>query len=276
MLPGMRFYIVSIVSIFTALGIGMYIGFSMDTQEFIIDQKENLTSILESQFEILIDESASIKQENKELKLENEYKDKYIESSYHFIVKNRLDGLNVGIIETNSDYVTSSIGKDLELAGAKVMNLTTLNESIVNKNDLDNTITKILGAIVNGEGSNDFVDLKNEGYIDCIGNYGQPIDYLIISGGAFEDSIDRINKIDKLIVNLSRVHSVPLIGVEKSDVNYSYMESYKNLGITTVDNVDMTLGKVAMILAMEGIDGNYGIKSTAKSILPLSMGVIFE
>lgn len=39
MLPSMRFYIISIVSIFIALGIGIFIGFTIDTQDFITEQK---------------------------------------------------------------------------------------------------------------------------------------------------------------------------------------------------------------------------------------------
>ena len=131
MLPGMRFYIVSIVSIFTALGIGMFIGFSIDTQEFVLDQQENIIDILETQFESVINESNSIKEENEELKLESRYKDEFIESSYKFIIENRLDNINIAIIETNSEYITSSIGRDLELAGAKVVNLTTLKIHLV-------------------------------------------------------------------------------------------------------------------------------------------------
>lgn len=276
MLPGMRFYIVSIVSIFTALGIGIFIGFSVDTQEFVLDQKENITDVLETQFENLINEKLSVKEENEELKLENAYKDKYIESSYNFIIKNRLDNINIGIIETNSEYITSSIGRDLELAGAKVINLTTLNKSIVDKENLNLLISEITEKIIKGEENNEFIELKSEGYIDYIGKYDEPIDCLIVSGGSLDESIERINKIDKIIVDIGKNYNIPVIGIEKSNVAYSYMDEYKELNITTIDNVDMTIGKIAMILAMEGIPGNYGIKPSAKSIIPESRDLLIE
>lgn len=276
MLPGMRFYIVSIVSIFTALGIGIYIGFAINSHEFIVEQQENLTNILELQFEKLIDENIQVKDENQELKLQNNYMNEYIYSSFDFLIQNRLNGLNVGIIETNSDYIISGIGKDLEMAGANVINLTTLNQSILEKDNLQENISQILIDIIKGQGNDNFADLKNEEYIDYIGNYNEPIDYLIMAGGAFEDPLDRINKIDRPIVELARSYNIPIIGIEKSNVNYSYIKAYKELDITTVDNVDMTIGKVAMILSMEGITGNYGIKETANSVLPISMKEILE
>ena len=77
-----------------------------------------------------------------------------------------------------------------------------------------------------------------------------------------------INVIDNTIINVSKNNSVSIIGIEKLETNYSYMESYKNLGITTVDNVDTTIGKVSLILAMEGRPGHYGMKKTAESLIP--------
>lgn len=271
MLPGMRFYIVSIVSIFIALGIGIYIGFSIDSQELIFEQKENIIDILESQFELLVDENNKVKEENKSIELENKLMDEYTKLSYYYIINNRLTGINVGIIETNSDYIISSIGNDLEEAGANVMNLTTLNNTIVDRIDLDNILSIIVESIINAGVNEDFIELKNEDIINCIGNYKEPIDYLIISGGSFEDPKERINKVDKHIIQISKEYNIPVIGIEKYKVNYSYMDTYNNFGITTVDNVDMLMGKVALILAMEGNAGNYGIKPTAKSLIPLTM-----
>ena len=270
MLPGMRFYIVSIVSIFIALGIGIYIGFSIDSQELIFDQRENIINILESQFDVLGDENYKIREENQSLDLKNKLMDEYNRLTYYYIINSKLSGFNVGIIETNSDYIMSSIGKDLEEAGANVMNFTTLNKGIENRIDLDNILSIVVESIINGDTNNDFQNLKEEGIINYMGSYKEPIDYLVISGGSFEDPGERINKVDKQIIHISRKYDIPIIGVEKHKVNYSYIDSYMAFGITTIDNIDMIIGKVALILAMEGNPGNYGIKPTAKSLIPIA------
>ena len=113
-----------------------------------------------------------------------------------------------------------------------------------------------------------FEDLEKEGFIETIGNYEEDIDYLIICGGSYDDNSKRINQVDRIIVGIAKKYNIPIIGVEKSNVNYSYISGYKDLDISTVDNVDMTIGKVAMILAMEGIGGHYGIKNTADGVIP--------
>ena len=268
MLAGMKFYIVSIVSIFAALGIGIYIGFSMDSQDFMNQQKEGLTQMLEKQFDILIDENQKLKSDVKILEKDNEYKDEYIESSYDFIIDNRLKDFKVGIIETNSDYITSGIGRELELAGAKVSSLTTIKNSVINVENFEELISTVTNSLINGVSQDEFEELEKEGIIDIIGDYSEPIDYLIICGGSLDEQSKRINQVDRIIINLGKKHDIPILGVEKSNVKYSYISEYKDLGISTVDNVDMTMGKTAMILAMEGMEGDYGIKPTAKKLIP--------
>ncbi len=284
MLPSMRFYIISIVSIFVALGIGIFIGFTMDTQEFVTDQKNIINDVIESQFQTLIDENKDLKAQINTLETDNENKNEYINLSYEPIIKERLEGLNIGIISTNEDYITSGIGRDLELAGARVMNVTTLNNNIVDKerlnnlytelnvdipkNLLGNMITTITESIISGVPAPILESLERQGFIETIGNYSEAVDYLIITGGSFNDNSKRINQVDRLIVEISKRYNIPIIGVEKSNVNYSYISGYKDLGIPTVDNVDMTIGKVAMIFAMDGMGGHYGIKNTAEKVIP--------
>lgn len=284
MLPSMRFFIISIVSIFAALGIGILIGFTINAKDFVIEQNAIINDIMESQLELLIDENQELKENERILTWENNYMDEYISSSYHFIMNKRLDGLKIGLIETNEDYITSSIGRDLELAGAKVLNVTTINNNFLNKEGLNNlfkisdfsipknsieTSLKILTeSIITGIPHPILNSLIEEGYINTSGRFDEDIDYLIICGGSNSEPSRRISQIDGTIVSTVKKYAIPILGVEKSEVDYSYIQGYKDLGISTVDNVDMTIGKVAMILAMEGITGNYGIKKTAESVIP--------
>lgn len=284
-MPSMRFYIISIVSIFAALGIGIYIGLAMDAQGLIIKQGEDFITKLEENFEELREENKNINLEKENLKKQNEIQNAYIESTYNEIIKGKLEGLNVAIIETNSDYIYSGIGLDLEKAGAKVISVTTLNNELTNINKLNevlndsnensngnsilNTITKLTQSIIKGEEYTLIEDLVKQGLVDVVGKYNEPIDYLIITGGSDKDNSDRINQIDKVIVNTTKTLNIPVIGVEKTTVNYSYIDSYKKLRISTVDNIDMTIGKVGMILSMGGIPGNYGIKSSAQKVTPI-------
>ncbi len=284
MLPSFRFYIISIVAIFAALGIGIFIGFTMNTQRFVIEQKDNISEMIETQLELLLQENQKLKNNERLLEDEIEIKDRYIELTYEHIIRNKLNGLNIAIIETNNDYVTSGIGRDLELAGARVINVTTINKDIVNKENINEFLNKFeiqnprnpveeLVSIITESiilGSNNFIlgDLEREGFIELMGNYNENIDYIILCGGSKEEPTKRINQVDKLIVEVAEAYNIPVLGVEKVNVDYSYIPKYQTLGISTVDNVDTIMGKVAMILVMEGANGNYGVKSTSMGIVP--------
>ncbi len=276
MLPNIRFYIISIVAIFAALGIGIFIGFTMNTQKFLIEQKEKISDMIEDQLELLIQENQNLKNNEKNLENEIEIKDRYISLTYEHIIRNKLRDLNVAIIETNNDYVTSAIGMDLELAGAKVNNVTTISNDIINEerlieilnrfqsNNISNPVEELISVltktIISGNNNVILEDLEREGIIEIMGNYDEAVDYILICGGSKEEAKKRIYQIDKVIIEVAEDYNIPVLGVEKLNVEYSYIPTYQTFGISTVDNIDTTMGKVAMILIMDGASGNFGVK----------------
>ncbi|MBZ2173765.1 copper transporter [Schnuerera sp. xch1] len=285
MIPNMKFYVISIVALFAALGIGIYIGFTLDAQNLIDEQKESIVDEIEKRFDFLSKENNELKQSLDEVEAENDNYKYFIDSTYQETIKNKLLDTKVAIIETKSDYMYSGIGQVLDMSGADVVNVTTISDKFLNKDLLmelynklniqvpkdnltENTIIKLTEAIIKGEPTALVTKLIDDEFIDLVGLVNEDIDYIIIAGGSTTEEEERINLIDKTIVNISKDMSVPIIGVEKSRSNYSYMEAYKELGISTVDNIDTTIGKVSLILAMEGRPGHYGTSQTAEQLIP--------
>lgn len=286
MIPNIKFYVISIAAIFAALGIGIFVGFLLDAQDLIIEQRQDIVSEIEERFDYLSEENKELREA---LELANKEKEDYryfIDSTYREIIKDKLAGFKVAIIETNNDYVYSSVGQLLEAAGANVVNLTTIMDNFTNEelllnvyeeldiptDNIDNivkdAVEKLTQAIIKGEANELVLKLDEKGFINLVGLINEPVDFIIVAGGSVVEPQNMINVIDNTIINVSKNNSVSIIGIEKLETNYSYMESYKNLGITTVDNVDTTIGKVSLILAMEGRPGHYGMKKTAESLIP--------
>ena len=285
MIPNMKFYVISIVAIFAALGIGIYIGFAFNTQDFVVEQREDIIQNLEERFDFLKGENQELKLEIEELELENEDCKTYMLSTYEEMIKGRLLGKSVAIIETKDDYMYSGIGQVLESAGAKVANVVTINDSIMDKeimeriyegmnlpvgdiNLVSKTTEEIVTGIINGESSAFIKKLEEEHIINIVGMINEPIDYIVIAGGSASEDRERLNLIDKTIVQIGRDKEKNIIGIEKTKIGFSYMESYKEFKISTVDNVDTIIGKVSLILAMEGRPGHYGTKPTAEELMP--------
>lgn len=285
MIPNIKFYVISIAAIFAALGIGIFVGFLLDAQNLIMDQRNDIITEIEKRFDYLSEENKGLKEALESANNEKENYEYFIDSTYKEIIKDKLAGVNVAIIETNNDYVYSSVGQLLEAAGANVVNLTTIMDTFLSQDLLINlyqelqipinssniagdAIRKLTESIIKGEMNELVLKLDERGFINLVGPINEPADYIIVAGGSRDDSQDRINVIDSTIINVAKSNSVPVVGVERIDVNYSYIETYKNLGITTIDNVDTTIGKVSLILAMEGRPGHYGVKKTAEDLIP--------
>ena len=128
MIPNIRYFVVSIVSIFLALAIGIYIGFIMDANDMIVEQKEDIVEKLEEKFDYL-----NLKNELEIIELENEKYEMFSRVAYSEVIKDKLSGVNVSIIETNDDYIYSGVGKTLEMAGANVRSIITIKDKFLNE-----------------------------------------------------------------------------------------------------------------------------------------------
>ena len=63
---------------------------------------------------------------------------------------------------------------------------------------------------------------------------------------------------------------VPVVGVERSDAEASSIGFFTSNDTTaTVDSVDLISGRVALVYALSGSEGNYGVKATADKLLPV-------
>lgn len=142
MIPNMKFYVISIVSIFLALAIGIYIGFTLDAQNFLVEQKEDIASKLEEKFDYLRGENINLKKDIEDLKMQNSQYEKFNETLYPEVIKNRLSGMKVAIIETNDEYIYSGVGKVLEMSGADVVNITTIKDKFLNQDILNEIYLK--------------------------------------------------------------------------------------------------------------------------------------
>jgi hypothetical protein len=58
------------------------------------------------------------------------------------------------------------------------------------------------------------------------------------------------------------------VAVERSGVEESSIPFFAGFDVASVDSVDLTAGRVALVFTMLGAEGNFGIKGTANSLLP--------
>jgi hypothetical protein len=59
-----------------------------------------------------------------------------------------------------------------------------------------------------------------------------------------------------------------VVGVEASDADPSSIGFFKGANVSSVDDVDQVAGRVAMIFALLGAKGHFGVKDSADRLLP--------
>jgi hypothetical protein len=58
------------------------------------------------------------------------------------------------------------------------------------------------------------------------------------------------------------------VGVETSETDPSSISFFSSHGLSTADDLDFVSGQVAMVFALLGAEGNFGLKDTADRLLP--------
>lgn len=99
----------------------------------------------------------------------------------------------------------------------------------------------------------------------------EKVDAVIILGGSKRKELPRrqFEYTDLPMIKYFKEQGVRVVGVEPIQTSVSYIPYFKKYNLSTVDNVDTIAGKLSLVLAVEGSQGNFGIKGTAQKYLPL-------
>jgi len=289
MIINYRYYVITIISIFLALGIGVVIGFLMDGDQLFINQQEAVISQLENKFNELSEERTTLQTSLEQYLKDNLMYDEFSKIAYEEMIKERLTDSKVAIIQTTDEFIFSSLNKTLTDSGADITSVTyikkdflqsledksspffsQLNEIVeMSEENTYEVISAELAKSVALANNKDFMDiLISNGFVEVYGELTTEVDYVVVVGGSSENSVDRINKIDIPIIRSVKQMGVPILGVERSDIKHSYMKYYKAEQISTVDNIDTTIGQISAIMVMWGKPGNYGVKKEAEAFMP--------
>lgn len=204
------------------MAIGIYIGFSLNSKDFLIEQKEGIVEGLEKQFADLRSENDNLKNEMEGVEKENQlYKD-FSKAVYPEVIKNKLNGIKIAIIETTDDYVYSGLGQDLKMAGGNVVSITTIkddfddeeflkkiyeNHNIAKKEGksyVQQAMEDLTNYIITSEKSPIIDYLNEDNIIGTVGEYNEPVDYIIVAGGTKTEDPNRVNLIDKEIIEYAK------------------------------------------------------------------------
>lgn len=278
-----RYHIVSIVAVFLALGIGVVLGSMSAERGVVTEQERALIATMEKDFD-------NLRAENKQLNTIISADEAFLAGVVPLVVDGKLADKNVAIVVTGAVDATTlkTLKATIEQAGGTETSVTTFEGDLgFGEKSVKDKVAEIVGAsagnaatlrskaldaaagwIVSGLNAKELNNLAAEGFLKSEGVYDVPVQAVLIIGGKVNGKGLSAENLDAVLIDSLNTQNVVLAGAEISTVKTSYIQTYKNLGLSTVDNLDMPAGQVCAVYLLGGESGNFGTKATADRLMP--------
>lgn len=281
-----RYHIATLVAVFMALGIGILVGSAVIGNEAIVEQQKQLSDRLELQLDELRQKNEAVQARANGLEIDFNIQKQFEKQVLPPLVAGRLANKRIAIVETNSYGFRDDLVNTLTMSGATVQSVTTIldgfdlvgsKERLIQelglKDSDDHSLIKLLSTetargILTGEKQALLNTLAQSELIKLSGDYGVPVDTVIFIGGSQDPTLVKTELVDYPMIDYFLQQKLPVFGVEETEVTYSYMKDYQKKRVSTVDNVETAPGQLALVMAIAGKQGHYGVKPTAKQLLP--------
>ena len=282
----LRYHVASLTAVFVALVIGILVGIGLSGKGFVNDaERKNLTGrIADLQHERDVAQ-ASLDAANRGAQALDDFAD----AAYPSVVPDRLQGKKVAVLFVGpvDQGVSFAVGKGVRDAGGTVVRTRSIS------------VPLDIAAIQEGLRG----DPAFRGYLgsDHIGDIGDALAKELAAGGKTPlwDALGKIivqeregsatPRADAVVVvrsaepqrgltkkllaglygGLAR-SGVPAVGTETSGTSPSAIPAFSLAGLSTVDSVDTSAGRLGLVLLLAGGEpGSYGVGETAKDgVLP--------
>jgi hypothetical protein len=276
-----RYHATSLIAVFIALAVGILIGAALGG-DVVDDTRKDLERSLTGNLE---DARARADQLSGELG----HADEFAESVYPVLVDERLEGRRIAIVALGGlpDDVFGAVEEGLGPTGGRLVGVGVVREPV----DLQ--------ALAEDLSRTRFAEIASDPETQT--EFGVGIGRQMVRGGAllervrshlFSRASGNFGALDGVIVVRSQPDDMgpvqrgaagrieaglasglagtrrPTVGVEGSEAEESSVSFFQANDLTSVDNVDVTAGRLAMVLALRGAEGSFGVKAGADRLLP--------
>jgi hypothetical protein len=270
-----RYHALSLIAVFVALVLGLLLGVAIGDKGLVSSAENNIKESLRA------DVRAAQKQADG-LRADIAQQDKFEQEVYPLLVRAQLPGRKIGVlfIGNASDDINNEVQDALENTGGDRVGAVAVREPLA----VDDLAARARGTryedLANGDdnlweafGARMGVQLTNGGkllkrerralFSAVAGSLG-PFDGVVVArnppGGLKGDDLHRLNAFEQGLIRGLTASSVPVVGVEHSDNDHSQVAWYRDHGLSTVDNVDQTAGRAALVFVLAGTsDGAFGV-----------------
>lgn len=282
-----RYHALSLAAVLLALALGVLLGVAIGDSNLVSSAKNGIVANLNSEVSRAHRQSSLL-----QTRLTDE--EAFANGLYPLAVHELLAGRTIGVLFLggSSDTVDALVRAAVAQAGGEVTTVVAVREPL----DLSGISQEAAGT--------HYAPLATSAGL--VGSFGDLIGRQLVSGGPLVDRelISRVRasllsafdgqltRLEGLVVMRAEptgmsaeqseasaafgsgllagvaAASVPTVGVELSSTEPSQVPWYKSEGVSSVDDLDEPAGQAALVYALAGDRGTFGIKSTADSLLP--------
>lgn len=280
-----KYHIVSVIAIFCALGIGVFIGSNIIGNDVLVQQQKEVVSSLEQEFNILREQNKITQQETAMLKGSLDKYRSFGEQVLPLVVKDQLSGKKVAVVETNSQGFVGKVEQALILSGAEVAYTVILDwksapdwrvlimgdntDKPLSKKELYGMAAAKLASIMcHGQDMITAGKLIDCGFLQVEGELGERVDAVIIIDGNEENLKFIVENYNLPLAEYFLEQGVSVVVGEYENALFSYLDKYKLKPFTTIDNLDSPIGLTSVVFAVMGHKGNFGVGQTSERLIP--------
>jgi hypothetical protein len=282
-----RYHALSLAAVLFALALGILIGVAIGDSNLVSSAKNGIVHSLES-------EVGGARKQADTLQSKLAAQESFAAGLYPLAVHELLNGRSIGLVFLggSSNQVDDLVRTAVAEAGANLQTVIAIREPL----DLEGIDQEAAGTR--------YATLTSS--TPLVESFGQLAGRQLVSGGQLVDRelLSRVRaslmsafdgqlaRLEGLVVmraeptNLSAAQTetstafdsgllagvaavgVPTVGVELTSTEPSQVPWYKSKGISSVDDLDALAGQAALVYALAGDRGAFGVKSTADSLLP--------
>jgi hypothetical protein len=276
-----RYHAASLIAVFLALAVGILVG-----AEFGGDALTNTRRDLEHS---LVGNLQDARSRADELSAQLNRSDEFGERVYPVLTRERLARKRIAILALGGlpSDLTGDVEDALGPTGARLVGVGVVREP-VDLNGLAGALAKTrfaalranpeslseLGAglgrqLVIGGTLPELV--RGQLFSRASGTFGG-LDGVIVVRNQPEDmgpvQRSRANQLESALMSGVTATRVPAVGIEASTTEPSSVSFFQSNDLSSVDDVDFTAGRLAMVFAMLGAEGSFGVKGSADRLLP--------
>ena len=263
-MPDLRYHLISLISVFFALAIGVLLGVAMADRGVVSDRMQAEITSIQQQLD---------RQQREIGKRDRQIADqeRMLERMSQVMIADSLQGENVALVAGPyaDSEVREALESDLSEAGADITSVETLpapDPTEVTEGEL--TTQETTTQLETG-----YTDIARK----ILGYTGEevPAEIVIFVGGgripedAPPGTLDALETAQMEMFESWLDAGVRVIGAEPSDAGRTEIPLFQDVGIPSVDNADQPAGRAAIIqCASTNCEGTYGTKERASEPFP--------